>query len=461
MDRQTTREQDPKRRFDVRPILLIVAAILIVGIIAVVGGFSVAFHRSPISVIMGELTPSPQELFHKDHILVLAEGLDYDYNNKDEEFSSQSRSDVIKAIDLDFRTNNIYVLGVPRDMDAVLPNGHETKINEAQADGGVHEAQAVIAKWLGVPGFDRYILLRINTTKDLINAIGGVDIDAKNSDALRHQGPNGPIDYDDNWGHLHIHFKPGVQHMNGEQAVSYARFRHDWCSDPCRIMRQDQVMQAALNKLKSDKFNTIMHIGELVNVFNRDVQTNLTRAEQLSLATAFAGMSKNALHTDQVPYIDDKIVADGGDVLIPNEPKKAQLVQNMLIDPPVPSPSPDARAIAAILPRTLRVDVENGSGIPGVARRVADKLRKQGFTIGQIGNAQTDLSTTELHEHSKITYAGEKVRRALGKAAQTVRVIADYQTPVPAPTTVPSDVTVIVGQDLAGSLTAEASTAQP
>ncbi len=410
---------------------------------------------------MGQLTPSPQYVFHKDHILVLAEGLDYDYNNKDEEFSTQSRSDVIKAIDLDFRTNSIYVLGIPRDMDAVMPNGHETKINEAQADGGVKEAQAVISKWLGVPGFDRYVLLRINTTKDLINAIGGIDIDPKNSDALRHQGPNGPIDYDDNWGHLHIHFKPGMQHMNGEQAVSYARFRHDWCSDPCRIMRQDQVMQAALNKLKSDKFNTFVHMGELVNVFNRDVQTNLTREEQLSLATAFAGMSKNALHTDQVPYADDKIVADGGDVLIPDETKKAQLVQNMLIDPPVPSPPPDARAIAAILPQSVRVDVENGSGIPGVARRVAGMLRKQGFTIGEVGNAQGDLATTELHEHSKITYAGEKVRRALGKAAQTVRVIADSQTPVPAATSVPSDVTIIVGQDLATSFTADASTAQP
>jgi LCP family protein required for cell wall assembly len=443
----------------VKRIALAVCGILVAGLIAIVAGFSVAFHRSPIQVVMGQLTPSPQEVFHKNHILVLAEGLDYDYNDKDEEFSSASRSDVIKAIDLDFRTNNVYVLSIPRDMDAVMPSGQEAKINEAQAEGGVREAQAVIAKWLGIPGFDRYILLRINTTKDLINAIGGIDIDPMNSDALKHQGPNGPIDYDDTWGHLHIHFKPGMQHMTGEQAVSYARFRHDWCSDPCRIMRQTQVMQAVLNKMRSDKFNTVMHIGDLIDVFNKDVQTNLTRDEQVALAAQFVHMPKNGLHPEQVPYVDDKVIADFGDVLIPDEAEKARLVRTMLLDPPVPSPSPDPAAVAAIDPKTVRVDVENGSGIAGVARRVASLLRAQGFTIGEIGNAQNNVATTELHEHSKVTFAALRVRQALGTAAKTLPVITDLQTPASS-SPAPSDVTVIVGSDIASALTAQASTPQ-
>ncbi len=444
---------------DRRGIALIVLGLVVVGFLAVVAGFSVALKRSPLDIMAGRLTPAPQELFRKNRILVLAEGLDYDYTDKDEEYSTKSRSDVIKAITLDFRTDNVYVLSVPRDMDAVLPNGEETKINQAQAEGGVREAQAVIAKWLGISGFDRYVLLRINTTKDLINAIGGIEIDPKNSDALMHTGPNGPIDYDDTWGHLHIHFKPGMQHMNGDQAVSYARFRHDWCSDPCRIMRQDQVMQAALNKIRSDKFNTLVHLNDLIAVFSRDVQTNFTRQEEISLATEFARMPKNGLHTDKIPYVDTKIAADGGEVLIPDEAKKAQLVENMLIDPPVPTPAPDASAVAAIAPNSVRVDVENGTAIPGLARRVASMLRKQGFTIGSVSNAQSsDVATTELHEHSSIAYAGVRVREALGKAAQSARVIDDSQTPSPSPAgSAASDVTVVVGQDVAAALTTQAS----
>lgn len=444
-----------------RRVAVTIAALLVLGFVALVAGFSVAFHRTPFEVLSGQLTPSPQELFGKDHVLVLAEGLDYDYSDKDEEFSTQSRSDVIKAIDLDFRTHKIYVLSVPRDMDVVLPNGDESKINQAQADGGVREAQAVIGRWLGIPGFDRYVILRINTTKDLINAIGGIEIDPKNSDALTHTGRNGPIDYDDNWGHLHIHFRPGKQHLNGDQAVAYARFRHDWCSDPCRIMRQDQVMQAAIQKLRGDKFNTLMHLSDLIGVFRRDVQTNLTQPEELALARAFADMPKNGLVTATVPSLGDKQLTYAGDVLIPDEGAKQKLVANMLLNPPVPTPSPDAAAIAAISPLSVRVDVENGTGVPGVARRVAALLKQKGFTIGNVGNASSeDVATTQLEEHSRITFAGIRVREALGKGAANAQVIAVTETPTPDATATPSDVTVIVGQDLATAITQQAA-AQP
>lgn len=463
MDKHLGSEERPHQRLDVRRAVMATAAIVLLGFIAVVAGFSVALHRTPIQIITGQITPSPQELFGKDHLLVLVEGLDYDYTDKDEEYSKQSRSDVIKAVNLDFRTHKVYVLSIPRDTDVVLPNGDEAKINQAQADGGVKEAQAVIARFLGIPGFDRYVTLRINTTKDLINAIGGVDVYAKTSDCLKfHQGcAGGRIDYDDNWGHLHIHFSEGMHHMSGDQAVAYARFRHDWCSDPCRIMRQNQVMQAALNKIRSDKFNTLMHLNDLIGVFHRDVDTNLTQQEELALATAFAGMPKNGLVTDTIKTLGDKELTYAGDVLIPDDPGIAQQVQSMLLNPPVPTPSPDSAAVAAINPLSVRVDVENGTAIPGAARRVAALLKEKGFIIGTVGNADNeDFTTTQLHEHSNITFAGLRVREALGKSAAAAQVIADSETPTPDATASgdASDVTVIVGQDVAAAISQQAST---
>ncbi len=454
-------EEQPRGGMDWRRIGIVAAGIVVLGFIALVAGFSVAFHRTPIQILTLQLTPSPEELFQKDHILALVEGLDYDYNDKDEEYSTQARSDVIKAVDLDFRTHKIYILDVPRDMEATLPNGEVSKINQAQSDGGVPEAEAVISKWLGIPGFDRYVILRINTTKDLIDAIGGIDVYVKDSDCLwYHTGcTGGRIDYDDTWGHLHIHFKEGLQHLNGAQAVAYGRFRHDWCSDPCRIMRQDQVIQAALSKLKSNKLNTIMNMGNLVAVFRNDVQTNMTQTELLALAQSFIDMPKNGLVTNQVPYTTDQDLGSAGDVLIPNETAKAQMVDSMLLNPPVPTPSPDAAAIAAIQPPAVRVDVENGTGIPGVARRVATMLKQQGFTIGSVGNATQSFTETELHEHSHITYAGIRVRQALGKTVANARVIPVDETPTtPGTSSPPSDVTVIVGQDLAAAITQQAST---
>ena len=109
-------------------------------------------------------------------------------------------------------------------------------------------------------------MLRSDATKDLINAIGGIDVYVKTSDCIDESHGlhrSGHLDYDDSWGHLHIHLTEGMHHLTGAQAVGYGRFRHDWCSDPCRIMRQDHVIMAAINKLSGDKLNTLMHAGEL------------------------------------------------------------------------------------------------------------------------------------------------------------------------------------------------------
>lgn len=103
------------------------------------------------------------------------------------------------ALDLDLKDHRVNELSVPRDMIATLPNGQKAKINQAQSDGGIAESKSVIADWLGIAPFDRYVVMRIDTSKDVINAIGGIDVVVKNSDALRGMGPNGPVNYDDNW----------------------------------------------------------------------------------------------------------------------------------------------------------------------------------------------------------------------------------------------------------------------
>jgi len=84
-------------------------------------------------------------------------------------------------------------------------------------------------------------VVRVNALKDFVDAIGGIDVPVTET-----------MNYDDTWGHLHIHFKPGMYHMNGEQVQGYSRFRHDECSDPCRTKRQQQVMRILAEKLTHD-----------------------------------------------------------------------------------------------------------------------------------------------------------------------------------------------------------------
>jgi len=449
--------------------IALVAGLIAIGIASTLAGYAVFQHRNPVVAITRIFVPSPQQAFAKPYLLVLVEGLDYDYTSQDIEYSTNSRSDVIWAVNLDFTNKRIYQLSIPRDMVATMPNGTRAKINQAQSDGGVTEAKSVIAEFLGIPGFDRYVVLRIDATKAFVNALGGVDVVVKSSDCLKYKtGCTGQsLDYDDTWGHLRIHLKEGLQHLNGEQAVAYMRFRHDWCSDPCRIMRQQQVMHAMATKLRGDRMNTLLHMGDLMAIFRKYVQTDFSDEELLALGAGLQGLPDNAIVNAQVPYTDNIDLPGYGDSLIPDVEARTHLVNSMLLAPPAPQPSPNAVQLAAIAPGTLRVDVQNGSGITGAGKRVADALRKAGFSIGDVGNAsRDDYQTSEIHEHSTVAFAGARVRASLPLAMQKAAVVPDPSPsgsadPQASPTT--SDVTVIVGADLAKSpnLAAATPAAQP
>ena len=394
--------------------------------------------QSPIQAFNRIIVPAPEVLFGKSHVQVLIVGLDYDYDNLDQETSKSSRSDIIMAVNLDVKKHRISELSIPRDMIATLPNGQQAKINQAQSDGGIAESQSVVAKWLGIEPFDRHVVMRIDTAKDLIDAIGGIDVNVENSDALRGQGKNGPVNYDDNWGHLHVHLKPGMQHLDGEHAVGYARFRHDWCSDPCRIMRQQQIIHAVADKLQRNKFNTLTHLQGLLDVVKRDVDTNLRPQEELSLALAFAHMNAQDIHTAQVPYTDTVMLPDYGDSLIPDEKAKQQLVASMFADS-------DAKT-----GRMIRVCIENGTEIPGLAARIGGKLRAKGFTISELRDApRSDFSVTEIHEESENRSASVQVKAALGEGASSASIVSNTLPDDAASST--ADVTVVLGKDIIGS----------
>lgn len=426
---------------------------------------SIAHKTNPISDVAKDFTqifvPPPQKYFAKDRIDVLLLGIDYNYDQNDIEYSTGARSDTIMALSINFPTDanpkpSVHILSIPRDMLFTYPDGHQDKINTAYQTGGsspVKSAQAsevAVAKFLGLPGFDRFVTLRIDATKEVVDAIGGIDI-----------VPDETMDYDDTWGHLHIHFKGGkLYHMNGDQAVSYSRFRHDACSDPCRIKRQQQVIRVAINKLKTEKFNDLMHIGQLIGVFNRNVVTNFAPAEEVSIASAFSSIDVASVKTDQVPYTNDVDLACCGDSLVADDAAKAQLVQKYFLDPLVPAVAAapvDPKVLAAIPPATIQVDVQNGTGEPGAAGKLASALQAQGFKIASIADADSfDHDTTQIQVHSvKQPLAGERVRSAL--ALQTAEV--SVQTPAAA-TPASSDVTVIVGRDYTATVPEKQASAE-
>jgi LCP family protein required for cell wall assembly len=432
----------------------ILGAVLIVfGVVT--GAVAYTMVRShtfnPLVGVVNYFVPSPESVFGKERVYVALYGLDYDYDTNDEPTSKDSRTDKIEVYALDFPSKVIKSIAVPRDMDALV-NGSEDKINDAYHYGGWRNSDAVVGSFLGLPKnenglhFDRYITFRINSSKALIDAIGGIDVPVAEA-----------MNYDDSWGHLHIHFKPGMTHMNGDQAVSYMRFRHDACSDPCRIKRQQQVERLTIEKLKNDKFNDLAHVAQLIDVVRHNVDTNMSPDEMKALGWHFRDVNMADIHATQVPYTDDKVLSCCGDVLVPDTVKLAKIVADFSGPYDAVAPTPDAGALAAVKPSEVRIEVRNGSGIAGLGAKLAAQLRKDGYVVTSIRNADSfDYDITQIRATPRTPLAGERVRSDMHLAAATV-------TPVPLPTSSQSatlaDVTVIVGRDFATRLGSPAATA--
>ena len=404
---------------------------------------------NPVVGIVNYFVPTPESQFGKERIFLLLMGLDYDYDKNDEPTSKDSRTDKIEAFALDFPTKVIKSVAVPRDMDAIV-NGHEDKINDAYHYGGPANTNAVVGNFLGMAKndkgtyFDRYVTLRINTAKDLVNAVGGIDVPVTET-----------LNYDDTWGHLHIHFKPGMTHMNGDEAVSYGRFRHDACSDPCRIKRQQQVEKIVLEKIKSEKFNDLAHIGALIDVLHRDVDTDLTNDEMKSLAWHFRDLNISDVHQTQVPFLTDKETSCCGDVLVADTAGLAKVTADFLGPYAAQTPPPSNDAIAAVKPSSLRVDVRNGSGIGGLGAKMADALRHEGYIINSVGNAESfDFDTTQIRASTKTPLAGERIRSDIHLSQAVVTPVPQASSSAAAAATgtkatQTADVTVVVGRDYA------------
>lgn len=415
------------------------ALLVVVGLVCAFAAYRVIHDHQPIPRSIDEIfIPPPDVVFHKDRIYVLVLGTDFNTDEHGMQYSKGSRSDSIKVVGIDFTAKAVKSYSILRDFKATV-NGHISKINEAYAAGGVKLADAVIGgQFLGLPKnesgsyFDKYIVINAYGLKDFVNAIGGIEVPVTER-----------MDYDDNWGHLRIHFKPGLQHMNGQQAMGYTRFRYDACSDVCRTQRQDQVIHIIIQKLKSQKLNDLLHIGSLIGALNKNVMTNLSFDEEKSLAWAFRNVNIADVRTETLKYSDVEQTANAGEVAIPDPQQKAKMI-SALLGPYGNVTPPPSSALQAVKPSSVHVIVENGSGISGLAGAASARLTKLGYVVDSVGNADTfGYDTTQIRTASKLPFVGERVRADLDVPGAGVAPATDA---TPGPRTV---VTVIVGRDYA------------
>lgn len=245
-----------------------------------------------------------------------------------------TRTDTIIIANFDPKTKSINAVSIPRDSKVFLANNKGiNKINSAHAIGGIELTKKTIEKTLGIK-INRFVLIHENIVKDLVNALGGVDIYIEK-----------PMQYRDYTAHLNINFSQGMHKLNGKEAVEYLRFRHDKMGDIGRTQRQQWFLRGIVKKLQEP--STISKIPELISISNQYIKTDISPAEMLHYADFIRHMdlSKTEIATlpgqpNQKGYISYWIL----------NPEKTQEVVNRLLYRDKPrNINPEKRVIANIM----------------------------------------------------------------------------------------------------------------
>ncbi|WP_110955260.1 LCP family protein [Anaerosinus massiliensis] len=349
------------------------------------------------------------------------------------------RSDTLMVATVDPGKKEASILSIPRDTRVKISGHGYDKINHAYAFGGHNLTKDSVENLLGVP-MDYYILIDIKAFTRIIDAIGGVDIDVEKR--MYYEDP-----YDDSEGHpLVINLRPGMQHMNGETAIQYVRYR-DEEGDIGRIARQQKFMKAVMDKVVSPSI--ITKLPTIIQEVSSAVETDMSVSKMISLVSILKDAKDKGLKTTMVPgkpaYIqdisywlpdvvalrqglaqsldikmDDKIVramkqeADEYETSIPKEMKvldtpketKKEVEQDKKKEEPKKddktAKDKDAeKKSASKTPETIRVEVVNASGVDGAGAEVAAILRRRGFVVTGVSTLTAPYKNTVIRANTE------------------------------------------------------------
>jgi len=233
---------------------------------------------------------SPQEIFgNKQAVTLLILGCDEDVSyGGTKVLRKQARSDSMLVAKLDFESNRITGVGIPRDLLVQLPGYRSQKVNAYHAIGGKELAQKAAEQVLGI-SIDRTLTLDYESFIKMVDMVGGVDVFVPKRMKYTDKRANPP---------LYIDFKPGRQHMDGYQAMCFVRFRH---SDDTfhRQARQVDFMLA----LKETMRKKPQLIGEVADQAIHVLGDGLSSSEMAAIARFAQRIPKDGIKFGTVPVL--------------------------------------------------------------------------------------------------------------------------------------------------------------
>jgi polyisoprenyl-teichoic acid--peptidoglycan teichoic acid transferase len=398
----------------------------------------------PIAIPDSDLPPAWDGA---SRITVLLIGLDYRDWIAGE---GAPRSDSMILLTIDPLTKTAGMLSIPRDMWVNIPGFGYSRINTAYSSGegsklpggGPELARKTVEQFIGVP-VQYYAQIDFYTFVEFIDLIGGIEI--HNSEDLR-LDPVGA-------GKDKIKLTCcGMRHLNGEEALAYARFRKDKEGDIARAERQQKVILAIRNQvLKPENFPVLLgKAQQFYEEFSAGIKTNMPFETALQLGVLARDIPVESIKKGVIDYTMvtlDNVILGGQDASIMKPmPDRIRVLRDEIFTSGG-ALSPLAAAgdpLALMQADAARVRILNGSFSPGLDTATGNYLLTQGVQVAEVGTADRAYDRTTIILYSPKLYTLKFFQTLFGIDANAQIVIS------PDPTS-SVDVEIRLGNDWANS----------
>ncbi len=197
---------------------------------------------------------------------------------------SAYRADSIILARVDPPNKQVTLVSIPRDTK-VEYNGSIIKINAAHTYDGAEGMVKAVNALCGVE-ISHYAEISFDGMKTLVDAVGGIDINATDGVDDEDAGP--------------VVIEPGQQHMDGETALTYCRARHQYLDgDYTRMRHQRQVIGALANAVLNSM--DITKLPGVIESLSDMVITDLSVQDIVALANSMRGMDTDNIWSANVP----------------------------------------------------------------------------------------------------------------------------------------------------------------
>ncbi|MBD5090073.1 MAG: LCP family protein [Clostridiales bacterium] len=275
-------------------------------------------QKKESEIRLDEVVVDESQLDSDDQIInILLVGAD-----KRESWSEAGRSDATMIATIDKKHKRLKLTSLMRDMYVEIPNHGKNKFNAAYSYGGISLLYQTIAYNFDLK-IDGYVLVDFAAFTKVIKSLGGVKIELTEAEAnylikAYKKGTETKV-------------KPGMNNLNGKQALAYTRIRQDAEADFGRTARQRKVLQSLFTKMKTKSYSQLLQLSETVM---QNITTDLSNEKIFSYMADVIKMGTTEIDQQRIPlnntYSAERI--GGMEVLVPDLNKNKEALWKFIFE---------------------------------------------------------------------------------------------------------------------------------